>query len=150
MNHAGLLSNAEITGNFATADSVLAVYDQPHCGHPLVHSEGAIFEDGPYLYGELLLAALAEPNAASRYERVLFGLTARARDVAIGPAEIDREGEALLKIGKVGNRFLQCFWLGVVAHVQNSNSRFHVCQVNSCPNLDSLKIRSPPWGSRAT
>src|SRR5437868_2247626 len=41
-----LLSDLHVAGNLVAANSVLAVGDQPSCGHPLVERNSGIFHDG--------------------------------------------------------------------------------------------------------
>jgi hypothetical protein len=115
----GLLSDAQIAGDLVAADSVLAVYDEPDGGHPLVHSEGAILEDGPNLHGELLLAGVAVPDAASRDEGVPIRAASWASDLAIGPAQLDRIGEAAVSIREVGDCLLQGFGFFGGVHVHS-------------------------------
>ena len=55
----GLLSYFHVTRNLVTADSVLAVSEQPSSGEPLVQADGRIFHDGANLDGELALRMMA-------------------------------------------------------------------------------------------
>src|SRR5581483_7338110 len=82
----GLLRNAKGPCEFVAADAVLAVDDHPHGGHPLIHAKRGILEDGPDLHGELLFAALAEPDFAGLQKRVLIRSATGAVDTAIRPA----------------------------------------------------------------
>src|ERR1035438_9689844 len=62
----GFLSDTEIAGQFAGANAVLAVCQQPKSGHPLVESDGGIFAEAPDLDGEFALRMMlgASPSAA--------------------------------------------------------------------------------------
>jgi hypothetical protein len=59
----------------------------------------------------LLLAAVAEPDAASLDEGMLFGAAAGAVDPGIGPAKLDGVAESPLGIGEVNDGFLKRFRL---------------------------------------
>jgi hypothetical protein len=102
-----LLRNAEGTRYFVRANPVLAVGKHPDSNHPLIHAEGRILEDRAYLDRELLLATLAKPKLAGRDERVLFGLAARADNLAVVPAEQYRVPEGPLRVGEERDGFLQ-------------------------------------------
>jgi hypothetical protein len=49
----GFLSDTKRPRNFATADAVLAIQDEPHCREPLVQAKRGVFENGPNLNREL-------------------------------------------------------------------------------------------------
>ena len=110
MHHvpSGLLRDAERTCNLVGTDTVLAVSQHPHGNHPLVHAERRIFKDSSNLDGELLLTALAVPDAPRRDKRMLLPLTARACDYAIRPAQHNRVVERLLRVAEECHRLLQC------------------------------------------
>jgi hypothetical protein len=103
-----LLGDTQVTGHFTTGYAVLAVADQPGSEHPFVHPEGRIFKDAANLNGELLFAALAEPNLPSRYKRVLFGGATWAGN-AIRPSQSYGSGKRLVRIGKVADCGLKSF-----------------------------------------
>lgn len=71
----GFLGDAESAANFVRANAVLRIHDKPNGNHPLIHAERGILEDGPDLDGELLLAALAEPDAPRRDKGMLRRIT---------------------------------------------------------------------------
>jgi len=101
----GLLSHADAACDLVGTDAVLGVADQPHGGKPLVEADRRILEDGSDLDGELLTRVLraTSPDPASLDER--HGLTAACRaSHAIGPAQIDHEGERPVRIGEVADR----------------------------------------------
>jgi hypothetical protein len=104
----GLLSNANVACNFATADAILTIGNQPYCSHPLIHAERAVLKNRPHFHRELLLASFAEPETPRRNEGLLIRIATRAADLAIGPAESHCVLKAALRIGKVGYRLLQC------------------------------------------
>lgn len=82
----GLLSDPEATGNFATADTLLAIDQHPESSHPLVQAERRILEDRSNLERELLLTLVAEPNPPSLDKRVFRRATSWTRNLAIRPA----------------------------------------------------------------
>jgi len=90
------------------ADAVLAVGQQPKCGHPLVQSKRRVLKDRLDLQCELLLAAITEPQLTSLNERVLFDSAPWADDMAIWPAQFHREIEGPLRITEVDDGFLKC------------------------------------------
>lgn len=104
-----LLRNAEIAGKFVRANTVLAIRQHPHCRHPLIKAERGIFHDRLDLHRELLLAGIAEPKPARLDERKLLRSTPRAVNLAVRPAKANRGFKSALRIGKVGNRFLEGF-----------------------------------------
>ena len=100
----GLLGHAEPACQFVGADAVLAIGEHPEGGEPLVEPNGRVLKDRPELDGELLLAALALPDAASREEGDFLGLAQRAGR-AIGPAELRDEFERGVGVREVADRF---------------------------------------------
>ena len=87
-------------------DPVFAGYDQPHCQHPLVHAKRGILKDAGDLNGELLFAALAEPEPASADVGVFLRLAARALDT-FGPTELGSELVSTVDIREVENSLSQ-------------------------------------------
>jgi hypothetical protein len=77
----GLLSDSQSAMHFRATDAVLAISQHPESGHPLIHPERGILEDRSNLYGELLVASTAEPDAACLNEIVLVGIAARASNL---------------------------------------------------------------------
>src|SRR2546421_3301216 len=61
-----LLSDLHITRNLVAADSILAISDEPSCGHPLVKRDGRIFHHSADLDRELALCVVsgASPSTA--------------------------------------------------------------------------------------
>lgn len=103
----GLLSDSQSAGYFVRTDSILGIHDEPNGNHPLVHAERGVFKDGPYLDGELLLAVLAEPNAARRDKRMLHSLAAWTSDFAIRPAQLYGIVKRALRVREESDCFLQ-------------------------------------------
>lgn len=100
------LSDVEMACDLVTADAVLASDKQPNGQHPLVHAKRRILEDAADFDGELLLTALAEPDAAGADERVLFRPAAWTFD-AVRPTQGYCPFVRLLGIAQVENRLLQ-------------------------------------------
>ena len=111
-----LLRDTQSAAHFVGTDTVLGVDDEPDGNHPLVHAQSGILKDGSNLDGELLLAALAEPDAPRRDERVLRRIAAWARNLAIRPAKLYRVIERALCVREERNRFLQSLWHLEVCH----------------------------------
>ena len=112
-----LLSDAEVAGDFATTDSILAVNQQPETSHPLVHPEWTVLKNSSDFHCELFLAALAEPDAASRDKRMLVRAATWASDLPIGPPQRYGKHETAPRIGKMGYRLLEPRWeSGCVFH----------------------------------
>ena len=84
-----LLRDAEIAGDFAGANPVLAVHNQPQRGQPLVEAERRVLENRPGLQGELCLRmlAVALPRARGFEIDDMVRAALRTRHLAIGPAE---------------------------------------------------------------
>lgn len=101
-----LLGNTKGAVNLHARDAVFAVDQHPECGHPFIHAEGRILEDRIDFESELLVAPTAEPDFASLNKVVLIRGTARANDLAIGPAQFDGVIESAVRIGEVNNSFL--------------------------------------------
>src|SRR5438309_3450736 len=135
------LRNFNRARQLVATNSVLAVRQHPEGDHPLVEGDRGIFHDGLDLDRKLLLAGVAKPDAASLDERVLGCRTARADNLTIRPAQLDRIGKTAVWIGKVHNRFLQRFRLleGSV-HKQYYTASAHVCQLVYC-RIYALQIK---------
>ena len=102
----GFLADVEIACNLVAADSVFAVHNEPNGGHPFVHAERRVFENGSDLYRELFLAALAEPDASGRNERMPVSAAAWACDLAVRPAQFDRERQGAVRVCEIGDSLL--------------------------------------------
>jgi hypothetical protein len=96
--------------NFQTAHTVFAIDQHPKSSHPLIERDWRILHYGSNLEGELLIAVIAKPDAASLNERMLRTIAARASYFAVWPAQAYRVVKNALVIGEVNNRFLQCLW----------------------------------------
>src|SRR5277367_4219911 len=83
----GLLSDSSILGKLVTADSVLAIYEQPDRHQPFVQPNGRIFENGSDLDGKFtsLMMTTALPCAARWIESADFYRSANWADRAIRP-----------------------------------------------------------------
>jgi nitrilase len=118
-----LLSDADRAGEFAGANTVLAVAEQPESTHPLIKSKGAILEDGSNLEAELFLASVAFPDAASFDEGVLLRTASRATYNTIRKPQIEGALESTVGIAEVDNGILQR-----VGRIHESNLRsFFTC-----------------------
>src|ERR1019366_9720365 len=130
------LSDVQITRNFATADSVLAIGEQPKSGKPLIQSDGGIFANTSNLDRELTLRVMfrALPSAALCVEADLIGATAGA-DHAVRPAPNCKVLNAVVRIGKVNDCFLKALWFahGIALHKPNYSLKQRASQVNNCP-----------------
>jgi len=103
----GFLSDLHVLSDLATADAVLAVGQHPKRHHPLVESDGRVLEYRSDLERELLLADVAKPAAIALDERVFFPATARTRNLAIRPTQVDGIFKSAFGVAEVNNRFLQ-------------------------------------------
>ena len=65
-----LLRDAKAARDFVTADSVLAVGDQPHCREPLIEADRRILEYGTDLEAKLLFRMLAVAAIEPRFLKV--------------------------------------------------------------------------------
>lgn len=106
----GLLSDASGAVNFPRANTVLAVSHHPHCGKPLIETDGAILEDGSNLHRELAfrMASLALPDAASGNIAHVRTATGGAGD-SIAPASGHKVRDAIIGLGEVLHRLHECF-----------------------------------------
>ncbi len=105
----GLLRNSQSAVNFHATHTVLAINQHPESCHPFVESQRGVLENGSQLERELLLAGVAEPDAASLDKRVLFGAAMWTGHFPIRPAERLGIVEGALRIAEVNDCFLQCF-----------------------------------------
>jgi hypothetical protein len=116
-----LLSHTQSFGNLTTGDAVLAVVDKPHGRKPLIETDGAVFEDGIDLNGEL---ASRVPHAALPAQLVLEeanrSATATRTNYAVFPLRATGYEivKAVLGIGEIHHRFLKA--LGFVGAFHNS------------------------------
>ncbi len=110
-----VLANAKVFGKLVATHSVLAVGQHPNRHHPFVEANGRVLHHRAHLDRELLFADVAEPQATGFNEGMLRLSAARAGYIATRPAELDSGLKSALRIGKVGDCFLEC--LGSV-HVE--------------------------------
>ena len=103
-----LLSDAECAGNFARADAVLAVAENPVSAHPLIEAQGGVLKDRSDLEGELLFAALAVPDLASLDEGVLLRTAARAANNTVREPQVERVLESTVSVREVDDCLLEC------------------------------------------
>jgi len=103
----GFLSDSQSARYFVRTDSILGIHDEPNGNHPLVHAERGILKNGSHFYGELFLAAFAEPLAARRDKRMLRAIATWASDLAVWPAQFYGIVKRALRVGEESDRFLQ-------------------------------------------
>src|SRR5580658_256291 len=104
-----LLRNAKGAVNLHAGNAILAVDQHPKSGHPLVKSEGRILENRSQFQGELLLALVAEPDAARLDERMLGVAATRTNHVPVRPAQFLGKLKGAVRIREVNDGFLKCF-----------------------------------------
>jgi hypothetical protein len=104
-----LLSDTKGTVNFPRANAILAISDHPHSRKPFVEADSGVLENGPDLHRELALgvASLALPHTSRSDEAHITRAASRAHD-ASGPAPRHQVVKAVIGIGEVFNRFLEC------------------------------------------
>lgn len=102
-----LLRDADRTSKLTGANAVLAIRKKPVCTHPFVESKRAILKDRSDLKAELLLAAIALPEATRFDKGMTFGAAARARNYAIRKAKIKGALKCAVLVAKVNDRFLE-------------------------------------------
>jgi hypothetical protein len=105
-----LLSDPKCAMNLITADSVLAANNEPHRHQPFVQSDRRVLHDCAGLTGELahVMLCAALPAVVLRKEHNLLASATRAGD-AIGPASRYEVRTAVVRIGKIEDRFLKRF-----------------------------------------
>ena len=134
----GLLSDAEGSAYFVGTDSVLAVGKHPHGDEPLIERQGGIFKNGSNLHAELLagMLSLAFPHPASGDETNVIAATGGADDLAIRPAALDHEVEAVVGVREIDDGLLESLWLGThgVPHKNNYPINAFLSQVYYCPS----------------
>jgi hypothetical protein len=104
----GLLGYVQVAGDFATADAVFAVDDEPHRGKPFVDPDGRVLHHRSGLQRELrgVVLGAAMPAVVLFQEEHVFATAARAGD-AFGPPAAYQILAAVSGIGEVKNRFLK-------------------------------------------
>jgi len=103
----GFLGDADGAGEFARANTVLAVSEKPVSAHPLIETESGVLKDRSDLQAELLFAPIALPYAPGFNEGVLLGAATRARDNTIRPAKIQGALKGAVTIAEVNDGFLK-------------------------------------------
>ena len=119
-----LLGNAKRPRQFVRRNPILAVRQHPDRNHPLIKAKGRIFHDRLNLDGELLLAGIAEPQAASLDEREVLSAAPRAVNLAVREPQLDRVLESPFRIAEVRNRLLQSLWF---VHHAKTIYHIHMC-----------------------
>ena len=104
-----LLGDAKSAVNLHAANAVLAVDDHPKGHHPLIQSKRRVLKDGSNLERELLLAFVAEPDAARFDKRVPILAATWASHLAGRPAQLNGILEGPLWVGEVNNGLLKSF-----------------------------------------
>src|SRR5258708_805800 len=104
----GLLSDSNVTPDFATADTVLACYQHPRRSQPLVQTHRRILKHGPGFQGEgrAFVLGVALPPFGVLKVGDMLGTTARTSDLAVWPADGHHEGVAVLVVGEVDDGLL--------------------------------------------
>jgi hypothetical protein len=104
-----LLSQSEITGDLATANTIPAVGNQPHGGKPLVETDGRFIQYRSNLNGELFPARgrFALPDTAGLEEHRFLGPAVGALR-SVRPTLRREVPERVVGISEVNNRFSQC------------------------------------------
>lgn len=115
----GLLSDAKSAGHFVGTDTVLAVSNHPNSDEPLVQRKRGILKDSPDLHGELPLSmdALALPLALILEEHSVLTATGRASHLAVRPAQLNHELEAVVRVREVNDGLLEGLWFAHVSHL---------------------------------
>src|SRR5262249_8018833 len=132
--------------NLKTADSILAIDQHPKSSHPLIEGDRRILKYRSYFDGELLIAVVAEPNAASLDETVLRSFAARAGNFPVRPAQLHGIVERPLRIGEINNRLLQSLWflhVVIVAYVRLCVKYIITIPSHLIPERRALAIHSP-------
>ena len=109
-----LLSDAQIAGQLATADTILAVGQHPQGAKPLVQAQRRILKMVPSFHRELFIAFLAFPPALRPSgSSALCGRKRTGR--SIRPAHLGDSINANLLIAEVADNLLQRLCFGVHA-----------------------------------
>jgi hypothetical protein len=132
----GFLSDSKSASHFVGTDAVLAVRNHPHSDEPLVERQGGVLKDSADFGGELFASVIlfAFPHPASGDKANVIPATSGAGN-AIGPAALDHELEAIVRVGEVDDGLLESLWLGAhcVPHKTNTTKDALLSQVYYCP-----------------
>ena len=110
----GLLSHPERPVKLPRTDAVAVVGDHPHSGKPLIESKRGILKNGPDFDRKLRLGvpSFALPEATGGQEADVRRPASRTGDNAIRPSAGFEELKAVVRVGKVLNRFEKGLWIG--------------------------------------
>ena len=97
------LSNAERPRQFARANAVLCVHDQPSSRQPLVQAQRRIFKDRSDLHAELLFASATIPDAAGKHQIADLSRTATGARNTLGPTHLSQKIVTSFRVGKVAD-----------------------------------------------
>ena len=105
----GFLSQPEVACDFAGANTIPAIGNQPHSREPFLYRDRGFIQDRPNLHRELFAAirGAALPNAARFKEHRLLRGTVGALD-PIGPTLRREVAQRIVRIAEVFDRFGQC------------------------------------------
>jgi hypothetical protein len=106
---------------FVAGNAVLAVANHPDRRHPLVQTDGGILENCADFDGELLLAAIAEPELPRLHKRVGLRAATGARNLVIGPAKELRVVKRAVMVGEVSYCLEKSYRLFHFSHLQSIN-----------------------------
>ena len=133
-----LLGNAEIAGEFARTDAILAIREQPKSGKPFVKADGGVLAETAYLDREFALGVMlrALPSPALRIESAdAIGAAHGANDFAVRPAFRSQVVNAVVLIREINDCVLQAcrfvHWLAL--HSLKCTLNLWASQVNNCP-----------------
>ena len=104
---ADFLRNAKIAPYLVTADSVLAVHDQPQSCERFIQADRRIFKYRASLQGQLCfgMITITLPETGNGKIGDLFRIAIRVTNIAIGLSELDYKLLAILEIGKEDDGF---------------------------------------------
>jgi hypothetical protein len=133
----GLLTDVQVACDFARANAVLAVADQPDSGQPLRQGQRRILEYRANLHAKLtpLMFPAALPATLIRKVVNLIRSASRTAHDAVRPAARNHVSDATIFVGKVADCIGQV--LGRVAvrfHTSKSTGSDMVSQVYTCLN----------------
>lgn len=125
----GLLSHSNSAMKFIARDAVLATANHPDSGHPLIEADRRILKNRPNLDGELLLAAVAEPEFPRFHKRVGIRAATRACNLVVRPAEKLRILKSAFRVSEVNYCLLKSYGFFHLSHLRSKN---RVAQIVLC------------------